>query len=56
MCIYVMDIEKIYQRCVVRFHTIFFSFKVNLSMTPLQLSTNWLFKVSLTDRTTPKDK
>lgn len=44
-----------YHRWVVRFHTIFFSFRVNLSMTPLQLSTNWLFKVSFTERTTPED-
>lgn len=42
-----------YQRWVVRFHTIFSSFSVNLSITPLQLSTNWLFRVSFTDLTAP---
>lgn len=39
--------------CVVRFHTIFSSFKVSLSITPLQLSTNWLLSVSFTALTTP---
>lgn len=42
-----------FHRWVVRFQTILCSCKVSLSMTPLQLSTNWLLKVSLTDLTTP---
>lgn len=39
--------------CVVRFHTIFSSFSVSRSITPRQLSTNWLLSVSFTDLTTP---
>lgn len=39
--------------CVVRFQTIFSSFSVSRSITPLQFSTNWLFSVSFTDLTTP---
>ena len=42
-----------YQRWVVRFHTILCSCSVSLCTTPLQFSTNWLLRVSLTERTTP---
>lgn len=46
-------LQTTHHKWVVRFHTIFSSFRVSLSMTPLQSSTNWLFRVSFTDLTKP---